>query len=65
MLLPKRNERDLKDVPKEVKEALKFIFVETVEEALQHVLGLQAEHWAGAPITSPAPPVNPTPSVGN
>lgn len=46
VLLPKRNERDLKDVPQEVKSVMQFILVETVEEALHHVLGLEPKHWA-------------------
>jgi ATP-dependent Lon protease len=47
VLLPKRNERDLKEVPDEVKKDLQFLFAETVEEALHHVLGLEPEHWSG------------------
>jgi ATP-dependent Lon protease len=63
VLLPKRNERDLKEVPQEVKNALQFIFVDTVEEALHHVLGLEAEHWSG-PVLN-LPPAPSTPSVGH
>jgi ATP-dependent Lon protease len=50
ILLPKRNERDLKEVPDEVKKDLQFYFAETVEEALHHVLGLEPEHWSGPRI---------------
>jgi predicted ATP-dependent protease len=46
-MLPKKNERDLKEVPDEVKNSLEFFFVETVEEALHHVLGLEPHHWGG------------------
>ncbi len=63
VLLPKRNERDLKEVPDEVKNALKFIFVETVEEALHHVVGLESQHWSGPQL--PVPPANPTGAVGH
>jgi ATP-dependent Lon protease len=63
ILLPKRNERDLKEVPAKVKDALKFIFVETVEEALHHVLGLEAQHWSGS--LHPLQPATPLPSVGH
>jgi ATP-dependent Lon protease len=38
LILPKRNEFDLEDVPEEVKKKLEFIFVETVEEALAAAL---------------------------
>lgn len=48
VLLPKRNERDLKEVPAEVKASLEFIFVETVEEALHHVLDLSPGQWLSA-----------------
>jgi ATP-dependent Lon protease len=34
VILPKRNKRDLDDVPDEIKKTMKFIFVETVEEVL-------------------------------
>jgi ATP-dependent Lon protease len=47
VMLPKKNERDLKEVPDEVKNSLEFFFVETVEEALHHVLGLEPHHWSG------------------
>lgn len=54
VLLPKRNERDLKDIPDEVKKDLEFLFAETVEEALHYVLGLEAEHWRGPQSTGGA-----------
>jgi ATP-dependent Lon protease len=47
VLLPKRNERDLKEVPEEVRRDLEFVFAETVEEALHHVLGIEPEQWSG------------------
>ena len=34
IILPKANEKDLKDVPQEVREALTFILVERIEEVL-------------------------------
>ena len=34
IILPKSNEKDLKDVPQEVRESLTFIFVERIEEVL-------------------------------
>jgi ATP-dependent Lon protease len=41
VILPKRNERDLRDVPDEVKKSLQFIFVETVDDVLREALGVQ------------------------
>ena len=38
VILPKRNEYDLDDVPEEIKKKVKFIFVETVDEALNAAL---------------------------
>jgi ATP-dependent Lon protease len=38
VVLPKRNEFDLDDVPEEIKKKIKFIFVETVDEALDAAL---------------------------
>ncbi|MCM2278458.1 MAG: endopeptidase La [Oligoflexia bacterium] len=42
VILPRRNEQDLNDVPREVREQLKFHFVDTVEEVLRECLGLPA-----------------------
>jgi ATP-dependent Lon protease len=38
VILPKRNETDLDDIPDEVKKSMKFIFVETVDEVLESAL---------------------------
>ncbi|HSL30605.1 MAG TPA: endopeptidase La [Anaerolineales bacterium] len=38
VILPKRNEQDLDDVPGEVKKTMKFVFVETVDEVLETAL---------------------------
>jgi ATP-dependent Lon protease len=38
VILPKRNEQDLDDVPEEIKKSMKFIFVETVDEVLESAL---------------------------
>jgi len=38
VLLPKRNEKDLPDVPDEAKEKLEIVFVETVDEVLERAL---------------------------
>jgi ATP-dependent Lon protease len=46
VILPRRNERDLDDVPPEVRRDLEFILVETAEEVLERALAFTA---AGAP----------------
>jgi ATP-dependent Lon protease len=38
VILPRRNERDLDDVPEELRKELRFIFVDDGSEALQHAL---------------------------
>jgi ATP-dependent Lon protease len=43
VILPKRNERDLKDVPEEVRSQLKIEFAETAADVLRLALGLDTE----------------------
>jgi ATP-dependent Lon protease len=38
VILPKRNEKDLEEVPEAVRKEMNFIFVETVDEVLRHAL---------------------------
>jgi ATP-dependent Lon protease len=40
VILPKRNEKDVREVPEEVRSGLTFHFVETVEEVIQEAIGL-------------------------
>lgn len=37
VIIPKRNKKDLEELPKYVKEGLKFILVESMDEVLKHV----------------------------
>ncbi len=39
VILPKRNEADLEDLPEEVRNSINFIFVETMDEALKAAIG--------------------------
>jgi len=39
VIVPKRNEKDLPDIPDEVKNTLKFHFAETVDDVLAVALG--------------------------
>jgi ATP-dependent Lon protease len=45
VILPKRNKLDLEDVPEDVRKALKFVFVEEMDE----VIGAALEKKKGAP----------------
>jgi ATP-dependent Lon protease len=38
VILPKRNEQDLEDVPDEIKKEMKFIFVDTVDDVIKAAL---------------------------
>jgi ATP-dependent Lon protease len=38
VILPKRNEQDLDDVPDEIKQSMKFVFAETVDDVLKSAL---------------------------
>jgi ATP-dependent Lon protease len=38
VILPRRNEKDLEDVPPTVREAMRFAFVDTVDQVLEHAL---------------------------
>jgi ATP-dependent Lon protease len=38
VILPKRNEQDIDDVPEEVRQSMKFIFAESVEDVLNSAL---------------------------
>jgi ATP-dependent Lon protease len=60
VILPRRNEADLEDLPPEVRQAIQFHFVDTVDEVLQVALepappAAPAEE-AAAPVEPPAAP---------
>jgi ATP-dependent Lon protease len=44
VILPQRNEKDLDDLPNDVREAVKFVLVDRIEEALQVALWPDDEH---------------------
>lgn len=46
MLLPARNRKDLEDIPEEARDRLRFVWLETVDDALQAAL---APEGKGAP----------------
>jgi ATP-dependent Lon protease len=41
VILPRRNELDINDIPEEIKKSLNFIFVETVSEVLENAIELK------------------------
>jgi ATP-dependent Lon protease len=58
VILSRRNQKDLRDVPDEVKSKLKFDFVDTVQDVLRAALDLdvgeQAPTLPSGPTASPA-----------
>jgi ATP-dependent Lon protease len=48
VLLPARNEKDLREVPEGAKEALQFVFLETVDDAIQASLGQRGVRRSGS-----------------
>ena len=38
VILPRRNERDVEDIPEELRRELRFVFVYEAEEVLRHAL---------------------------
>jgi ATP-dependent Lon protease len=38
VILPSRNERDIEDVPEELRRQISFVFVDDAEEVLRHAL---------------------------
>jgi len=42
VMLPKRNEKDLEDVPAEARQKLEFVFLERVEDAIRTAVGPEA-----------------------
>ena len=57
VILPRRNEGDLEDVPAEVKERIRFIFADSADDVLQAVFSSQRPHAPGPPeATPPRPP---------
>src|SRR5207248_817034 len=53
VIVPKRNEKDLPDIPDEVKETLKFHFAETVDDVLAVALGTAGRKPAAANGAAP------------
>jgi ATP-dependent Lon protease len=49
--LPARNRKDLEDVPQSVRNDLKFVFCERVDDVIREALGITFE---AAPITAAA-----------
>ena len=47
VMLPRKNEKDLEDVPADARARLKFVFLDRVEDAVRHAVGLDAGELPG------------------
>ena len=54
VMLPARNKRDFDDIPEEVRNALEFVWLERVEEAVAAALEKKVASPASAPADAPA-----------
>jgi ATP-dependent Lon protease len=43
VILPRRNEKDLEDVPPAIRASMRFVFVDTIEQVLETALEPNAE----------------------
>ncbi|WGF89154.1 endopeptidase La [Marinivivus vitaminiproducens] len=59
VLIPKENEKDLADLPENVRKALKIIPVETVDQVLRHALTRKPEPVEWTEVEEVTPPVIP------
>jgi ATP-dependent Lon protease len=59
VILPRRNEADLEDLPEEVRESMKFVFVDTVDEVLEAALDPIAAKPEEPVETTPEPEAKP------
>jgi len=59
VVLPKRNEADLRDVPQEVRDGLKFTFASTVDDVLEVALGIPKPASSTGPDGGRTLPIDP------
>ena len=55
VILPKRNERDLDDIPDEVRHAMQFVLVERIDEAIEAAFDLEQNDNYAVPCGSDDP----------
>jgi ATP-dependent Lon protease len=50
VILPKRNEKDLEDIPQEVRDSLRFALVDRIDEAMTVAFGAEARQEISIPM---------------
>jgi ATP-dependent Lon protease len=58
VIIPRRNELDLEDVPAEVKEKIRFVLADSADDVMQAAFSSQRAHAPG-PTEAPPPPTPP------
>lgn len=64
IILPKKNEKDLKDVPEEVRLEMKYHFIDSVRDLLKITLNVDAEAF-GISMKHDVVPAAATPTIQN
>ena len=52
VMLPARNRRDLEDIPADAREHLTFVWLDTVDDALRHAMGLEVGEPEAAAVSA-------------
>jgi ATP-dependent Lon protease len=63
IILSKRNQKDLREVPEEVKTQMKFEFVDTIAEVFKAVLDLDLTDENKLNVLGPPPSISPPPAA--
>ena len=64
VMMPRANEKDLRDIPEEVRQSMKFTFVRDMDDVLREALLPQPESPLADAILEPDAPVQASPSAG-
>ena len=65
VILPKRNEKDLRDIPEEVRSQMKLVLVENMDQVLAAALRRKPRALKPTPVPAPVPEAqSPPPPTG-
>jgi ATP-dependent Lon protease len=63
VLFPEENRKDVKEIPKKVREAIRLVPVEFVDDVIREALVLEKPDEFFRPLVKVEPPVEPSPTV--
>ena len=49
VILPQKNEKDLRDIPEEIRKQIKLVLVDSMDQVLEHALRRRPQAAQGAP----------------